>query len=188
MTFHDDFRQLASRLAEADARGRPRAIHLRRAVSAAYYALFHRLIDDATSALFGRVEPVSTNNPRNTQTLRPDHVVARWFDHKQMRDVSDAFARPAGARTPLRSLLMAGQDSFVPAELETLASYVIELQIARHAADYDRSHQLNRSDVRRIISKAERACVLCDRLSTHPMYRLYLLLLLGGEKLVRARA
>jgi hypothetical protein len=45
---------LAERLVPADAgKGRPRTVDLRRAVSTAFYALFHELISQATNELIG---------------------------------------------------------------------------------------------------------------------------------------
>ncbi len=44
MAFHDDLLEQANHLARRE-RGRPRQASLRRAVSSAYYALFHLLIE-----------------------------------------------------------------------------------------------------------------------------------------------
>lgn len=187
MSLHDDFRRLATTLVELDAR-RPRSIHLRQAVSAAYYAVFHRLISDATTSMLGRGRAISTSNPANPQTLRLDHEVGRWFNHGQMRRVSDWFAHPATAPKTIKGLLTYKADPFVPQPLRKLASYVGDLQEARHAADYDPSHVLDRTSARRIVAKADDAFALCDGMGSDPMYRLYLLLMLGGEAVARDRA
>lgn len=187
MALHEEFQRLATTLVDLDAR-RPRGIHLRQAVSAAYYSVFHRLINDATTSLLGRARAISTSNPANHQTLRIDHEVARWFNHGQMRRISDWFAQPATAPKAIKALLTHKSDPFVPLPLRKLAGYVGDLQEARHAADYDPSHVLDRTSARRIVAKAEDALTLCDGMSNDPMYRLYLLLLLGGEAIVRTRS
>ncbi len=183
---HDDFLELARRLAETDAR-RPRAINLRRATSAAYYAVFHRLINDAVRTLLGSGAAVSTTNPNSPQVLRIDQVASRWFNHRQMKTVSGWFDKPHTAPKTVKKLLEIGQDSFVPAELRGIAGQFVTLQTQRHAADYDPGLKLTRTEVRQVVQQAEDVFGLCDRLAGHPMYRLYQLLLLAGNGIVTDR-
>lgn len=49
---HDDLLRQAERLAKLDPK-RPRQANLRRAVSSAYYALFHFLVDQSCRAAIG---------------------------------------------------------------------------------------------------------------------------------------
>ena len=63
---------------------RPRQVSLRRAISAAYYALFHLMIQEATGILVARPE------------LRTKF--ARAFEHGEMKAVSRAFANPQPAQ------------------------------------------------------------------------------------------
>lgn len=183
---HGDFLQLARRLVEDDPR-RPKTIHLRRATSAAYYAVFHRLINDAVRALFGNGPAVATINPQNPQTLRVDHVASRWFNHNRMKAVSAWFETPSRAPKPVQKLLQVGKDSLVPTELRTVADHFVSLQELRHKADYDPSLRPTRTQAREAVDKADNVFQLCDALGGHPMYRLYQLLLLTGDGVVAER-
>ena len=71
MSFADDLLEQAYHLANLEP-GTPKQASLRRAVSTAYYALFHLLIDEAVS---------NWNVPRQRSTL------ARTFEHSKMRNV-----------------------------------------------------------------------------------------------------
>lgn len=76
MSLHDDLLKQAEQLAIADPR-KPRQASLRRAVSAAYYALFHKLVDQGTVFLVSR---------RRRSALRA--CLARAFAHATMRQVA----------------------------------------------------------------------------------------------------
>ncbi len=86
---------------------------LRRAVSTAYYALFHLLID------------ASTTRGVATAALRP--YVARNFEHRHMLAVCKRY-------TGL-TVDMTGQP--VPAEAQRIADFFVQLQNARHKVDYN---------------------------------------------------
>jgi hypothetical protein len=79
MSLASDLLEQAQHLSRRERR-RPRQASLRRAISTAYYALFHLLIDDATSTLVSRAE------------LRARF--ARAFDHGDMKNASRAFVNP----------------------------------------------------------------------------------------------
>lgn len=186
MSLSHEFLDLAARLVALDPR-RPRVITLRRAVSAAYYGVFHRLVGDVIASTLGSTPPVPSDNPDNPVRLRIDHRVSRWFTHTRMKTVSGWFLRPASAPQPIQTMLTLGRDRFVPPALELLAEYLIDLQQARHAADYDPAGRLTRTEANQIVDKATRAFELCDQLAGHAMYRFYLLLLLTGDEIARER-
>jgi uncharacterized protein (UPF0332 family) len=71
MTYHDDLLDQALHLARRDPT-RPKQASLRRAVSTAYYALFHLLISEAVS--YWRLKRQRT-------------LLARSFDHRKMKGV-----------------------------------------------------------------------------------------------------
>lgn len=72
---------LAAALAPAMAgRGRPRTIWLRRAVSSAYCALFHELVDHATTELCGPSPAEAGQRCR----------AARWFAHSDVKTLAEA--------------------------------------------------------------------------------------------------
>ena len=119
---------------------RPRQASLRRAASAAYYALFRLLVGSAVTAIVAR-------------DLRAP--LSRVFDHGPMKHVCSTFSATRGGRRPavspaLTSLVV------VPLEPEIvrLARAFVDLQEFRHVADYDLSQRLNRPDV---LSKIEQA-------------------------------
>lgn len=70
MPFAEDLLDVARSLADMDEEG-PRQASLRRAVSTAYYALFHLLISEATS---------------NWNRAEPRAALGRIFEHGKMKD------------------------------------------------------------------------------------------------------
>lgn len=143
-------------------RGRPSPTNHRRAVSSAYYALFHELITCCVNEVFQ--VPISESER---------HQAARWIDHGDIKRVCrwvlavDAeggvqSGRPrsmadrgvwefftveaAGGRTPA-----------VPADLAFVADAFNGLQDARHRADYDSSASFPKSTTRTHVLTAERA-------------------------------
>lgn len=124
----------ALHLARRD-RFRPEQVNLRRAVSSAYYALFHGLIEAACVRLAGP--------GRNEQELR--RVLARTFTHGEMQRASRAFAQgPNGLTIGLRRAL---GEAEVSAALRELAQLFHRLQDDRLEADYDPSVHWRRGDV-----------------------------------------
>jgi len=77
MSFADDLLQQAQHLANKERRY-PRQASLRRAVSTAYYALFHLLIDDAVSTW---------------EVARQRGALARTFEHGKMKRVCEECSR-----------------------------------------------------------------------------------------------
>lgn len=188
MAISDEMLGLAQQLLTVDPR-RPKFINLRRAVSAAYYAVFHRLISDAVAGMVGVGPNVPSLRPDNLRTLRLDHEMARWFTHTQMKKASKWITSPSTAPKPIQALLTPGRgDTFISADLHRVASYFVDLQTARHQADYDPAYQPTRITAGQHVEKARDAFDLCNGLSTEPMYRLYLLLLLGVDKCATVRA
>lgn len=74
MALHDDLLEQARYLATKEP-NRPRQASLRRAMSAAYYALFHLLVADGARALASG----------NVTGLRPR--IGRAFAHREMKEV-----------------------------------------------------------------------------------------------------
>jgi hypothetical protein len=90
--------------------------HLRRTVSAAYYAVFHSLTLSAAE---------------NWKHERQRHRFARLFDHKRMKDAS---FRVMNSTVPSDQI-----EAEVVTKLKLVANAFIKLQQARHIADYDNS-------------------------------------------------
>ena len=112
-------------------RGRPRQAMLKRAISTAYYAMFHALCQTNANALIG----VSPGPPYPMAWTR----AYRALDHN--------FARERMVRHRSR----------VPAAVQTFALSFSDLQQQRHRADYDPESRFARSEVVNLIGRAETA-------------------------------
>jgi uncharacterized protein (UPF0332 family) len=165
MSLHGDLLAPANHLATKEPK-RPKQASLRRAVSAAYYALFHFLIDEASRFLIS-----GAGNDR--RTLR--EAIARSFAHQQMKNTSEAFAK---------NQKNAWKDLFapVPADLVTVAQTFVDLQQARHQADYDLSKTLTRSEALAQIARAEHALAVWSSMPSSEASRAYLIGLLVNTR------
>lgn len=140
MTLHRDLLDQAGHLAKREPK-RPKQASLRRAVSAAYYAVFHMLID--ASSRF-----VVRGNDR--ASLR--FAVTRAFDHGEMKSAANTFK---GGTLP--SVLQGAVNGAIQSELKRRCENFIELQQARHEADYDLTRAFTRREVLDLVSMAEQA-------------------------------
>ena len=123
-------------------KSRPKQASLRRSVSAAYYALFHLLVDAAARRLVSGTD---------RQPLR--NCLARAFDHGVMKRVARQFAErnlSPGLSPDLNGLRL--QD-----EIVRVAAAFVDLQQHRHDADYNMGRQFTRIEALNIVSTAERA-------------------------------
>jgi hypothetical protein len=164
----------ARTLVELDVR-RPRQVNLRRAISDAYYALFHLLIDAAvTNAVGPAIDPP-------TAALR--HGMARWYGHAVMKEVANNFQRPALAAA--RELLTDATGlSVVSPALARVANTFVRLQEERHRADYDLAPRYTRTAALALVQMAEAAFADWRSVSASPHARLFLSLLLTGFKVI----
>jgi uncharacterized protein (UPF0332 family) len=94
----------------------PKQASLRRAVSAAYYALFHLLIDEAVG---------------NWGITRQRSILARTFTHRGMKQVCEE---------QVKNFYIAKQPAS-GVKLKDVAQIFSELQQKRETADYDNSVQ-----------------------------------------------
>lgn len=142
MSLHDDLLEQAFHLIKREPR-KPRQASLRRAVSAAYYALFHLLIAEGARRLA----------PARPKGLRP--LIQRAYNHGDMRAVCVSIA--SGQRSFLKSGSL-GQNALpthqvlsfpLDAALFDVIEVFLLLQAARNDADYNLNTQLSRTDARR---------------------------------------
>ncbi len=119
-------RQLASGAVGGN-RGRPRQTELRRAVSAAYYALFHTLALSSANALAGS-SGASRNQPAWRQTYRA-------LEHGHARN--QCLNRPAM--------------SVFSVEIQDFGLLFVRMQSQRHSADYDPYARFSRANVMHLI-------------------------------------
>jgi uncharacterized protein (UPF0332 family) len=135
----------------------PSQASLRRAVSTAYYALFHLLIEDA-GLLWGGSSEARTG-------------VERGFQHGPMRNTSIQFQKQTWKDWH-------GNWQAVPLAIQEIASAFIRLQEERHTADYDNYEQWTPTDVRFTLDIARSAFQQWDSIRADPMAGNYLLAML----------
>ena len=140
MSLHQDLLRQARHLATKEPR-RPTQASLRRGVSAAYYALFHLLVDEAA----GRMIAASRPSLRN--------CLRRAFGHRNMNKVAQMFAKDDVNRKLSPGL----EGSPLQPKLINVAEAFVDLQQARHDADYNMAQQFSRQDVLDLIDQADQA-------------------------------
>lgn len=113
--------------------GYPRQTTINRAISTAYYGLFHALAAECVARTVG-----SPRSSRYWEIVTPVH---RSFDHGAARKVFDRLVKDRAARTDLRQL----------------AETFLALQAARHAADYDPGCRYSRREALDFIVQAQGA-------------------------------
>ncbi len=140
MSLADDLLEQARHLAVRE-RTRPRQASLRRAVSAAYYALFHLLVAEE-SAVIGQPKPIALRRQ-----------IGRAFGHADMKSACRQFS----GRDRLPAAVAALVAAPIDARLTEIAATFLRLQEERHAADYDVTRSFNRVSVNALIAAATSA-------------------------------
>lgn len=155
MTFPADLLEQARHLAKKDP-NRPKQASLRRAISTAYYALFHLLTSEA-ARLFAKDKKLS-------------HLLLRTYGHGEMYDVSSAFSRGEWPRVydSVKS------EFSIPDALKQVAQTFADLQQARHTADYDLTVRYSRSDTFDLVERAEKAFRDWQAIRNDDLARIYL--------------
>lgn len=150
MSFSADLITQAWQLAKKEP-SRPKQASLRRAVSSAYYGLFHELVSAGATFI------VSGRERRPMRSL-----VSREFDHSVMRAAARAFIGMSS--NAWVGLLEAPASD----DLTQVAGAFVELQAQRHSADYDIDARFIRSDVLTLVSRADSAARALRRIAgTH---------------------
>jgi len=169
MSLAEDLLRQAESLVRREPR-RPRQASLRRAISTAYYALFHLLIEDASRMLI---------RGRGAEPTR--RLVSRAFVHSEMNRASRAFA---GGTLP-RLVDTAAGGVPMPKQLRHVAQAFVDLQQARHEADYDLTRSFSRADARALVDRTRQAFDYWKSVRSHEVARLYLLCLLLWSRWTR---
>ena len=172
MSLPDDLVRHAIRLL-GNPNGLATEADLRRAVSAAYYALFHAICGDAALLLAPDVpEPVR-------------HRIQRWFDHGQIKVLCGRLTK-AHLEQPLADLI----GPTASPDLRFVASSFIELQEKRHQADYDPGYLVRWDETRIVIEKSVRSIGAWRRLQATSEANIFVLSLLvwkTGRRSARKR-
>jgi len=137
----------------------PSQANLRRAVSNAYYSVFHLLIR-ATVLKWGDTHYRAR--------------MARMFEHDRMKKVSGAAIKNLGSKSDQ------GQSDAI--ELSKVAQAFINLQQARHDADYNLEWPLDPADAIAQVERAKAAFISWMACNGSEVAREYLFSLLLKEK------
>lgn len=157
MAYHDDLLAHALTLVHMHPRSE---LTLRRAVSAAYYAVFHLLIFEAT-------EHWDNNSLRAT--------LGRAYDHGLMKTTSNRILN--GQEFPY-----ANENPVVVRDLREIAQGFSQLQEDRHFADYNLTKPLDPSDALRQVKVAEKIFITLPTIKMEQTVQEYLTLLLVKKR------
>jgi hypothetical protein len=159
MALHHDLLEQARHLARRETK-RPRQASLRRAISAAYYSLFHLL----TAEVVAQVAPPRPAGLR--QQMR------RAFTHNDMKVVCKSFAQGVAQNLPEATRhLVSGP---IEAEIQTIAALFVQLPETRHLADYDHSASFIRAEVLQVVAEVEQAFASWQSVRNRPNCTVFL--------------
>jgi hypothetical protein len=133
----------AEQLATAPPAGPPRQVDLRRAISAAYYAVFHFILTAAANQVVGVTKRTTAEYGR----------VYRSIDHRAIRDLCDDLKKPT---PPAKYNAHMPATGFGP-NIAAFAAAFVDLQEKRHGADYDPLIRVKLSDSQLAIKTAKAA-------------------------------
>jgi uncharacterized protein (UPF0332 family) len=161
MAFPDDLLKLAQDLADLQP---PNQASLRRAVSTAYYAIFHLLVS-AAAANWSRPELRAT--------------LGRLFDHGPMKQASTY-------HRDLSNSVLAGNpteaEKALFRHLRTVADTFVQAQQRRHEADYNTAKEWTPHEVYTQIDSVKAAFEAWNTIRDQNVAQEYLLSLLGKER------
>lgn len=159
MAYHDDLMAHALDLIHQSP---ATEVYLRRAVSAAYYAVFHLLIFESTQHW-------------DNATLRT--VLGRGYDHGLMRTTSNRVLDS-------REFPFPGADPRIVATLREIAQGFSQLQQDRHFADYNLTQPLDPGAALSQVKRAEKIFLTLPSIKDEQIMQEYLTLLLVKNRSV----
>jgi hypothetical protein len=157
MAYHDDLLAQAFHLVHTLPRTQA---SLRRAVSAAYYSVFHFLIAEATS---------------NWSNALLRTALARAYDHRPMKESSNRIL-------DTNKFPFAGEDPTAVANLRFVARIFRQLQEDRHFADYNLTNDLDATDALNQVKSAERVFIAWPSIKSQQIAQAYLVSLLVNRR------
>lgn len=128
----DHLVEQADRLTTPSGVGAPRQADLRRAISTAYYGVFHAVATEAADDLVGKTQ---RDTPRYA-------LVYRGIDHGRLRVICEDIVKPT---PPIKYTRYLPSGGFGP-DLIAVPTAIGELQERRHSADYDPLFRAKTSD------------------------------------------
>ena len=130
-------------------RNRPTQANLRRAVSAAYYALFNLLVTSGANCAGSKLNASGRA------------MIMRSFEHATMKTVCSNYAKATLTSMSSSKMSPSKLDSLltfpIANDLKTVADAFVELQEQRHRADYDASAKFDRIEVSALVKSAQEA-------------------------------
>ncbi len=146
-----DLLATARLLLSAGAANPPSEAQLRRAVSTAYYAVFHKVVQAGAGRLMGS----------GSQGTAGYGLIYRSFNHGRMKSVCESLNVTRLSKTLQQQL---GRTAVSP-EMRSFAVAFTTLQEARHFADYDPSIRFILSDATGFVEEAEAAMATFDAIT-----------------------
>ena len=123
---------IANLMAKEGRLGRPRQTSLNRAVSTAYYAMFHALCRNCADTLVG--------------TAGTNRSIGAW--QQAYRSVEHNYAKNQCARDEIKKF---------PSDIQDFAKNFVNIQRLRHLADYDPQYSISRSNTQLEIIYVQKA-------------------------------
>lgn len=151
MAYHDDLLTQALKLIDENPAS-PKQASIRRAVSAAYYAVFHLLIAESTSYW----------NKAHLQA-----ALGRAFDHQTMKAASRGVANPATSP-------FAGENPATVAALRFVGLTFAQLQEQRHFADYNLTKDLPYTEALAQVESAQKVFTAWQSIHNEDIAQAYL--------------
>jgi uncharacterized protein (UPF0332 family) len=156
VAYHDELLEQALHLANRE-RKNPKQGSLRRAISTAYYALFHLLISEAVA---------------NWKHTSDRAALGRIFDHGTMKAASNR----------IQKLPFAGEDASVVNSLKDVAKCFVLLKEMRDTADYDNAIFWGRTEAITYVKLAEQAFATWKTIRNEKVAQTYLLMLMVKKR------
>jgi uncharacterized protein (UPF0332 family) len=166
MPYPADLLEQARHLANREKK-KPRQASLRRAISTAYYALFHLLIHEATL---------------NWKRVEQRALLARFFEHGRMKNACEkqrgdcekfVNSNPPPPPGPMLDCMN---------NLRRVANTFVQSQQQRHSADYDNSKVWTRTEALTLIELVEEAFASWKQVREVDYAQVFLITLLGNPK------
>ena len=148
MSMADDLLGVAREMAQSPVSNWEQA-RLRRAVSTAYYALFHFLLEQASA--------------RFVDDPAIQSLVSRGFSHSDLQKAATTF-KSGALPIHIKSVF----PDPIPIEIVQLSTAFVTLQQARHAAEYDLLQALTHQQVITHVTAAEQAFAAFRTLLANP--------------------
>ena len=155
MAYHDELLDQSLELVHKNPAA-PAQADLRRAVSAAYYSLFHLLISETTS---------------NWNRANSRNALARMFQHTAM-------AKASARISDSKLFPFTGEDAFVVKKLKAVAQAFVQLHDKRGIADYDNSTFWTRTEALAEVATAVQAFATWGTIRNENISQEYLVSLL----------